>query len=264
MTGVLAPQGVPEVDVVPGDAAGKAVVVILAEDEHRVTGLFELNHKVGLFGSVREVTHGTQEFVTSVGPVEDAWEFRCEFADDVDIPLSLFRICRIWCFDVLAREVHELHTAVQAVDDVSGGHSVTGVDELAPGYEVDVIQTLVTGLDGCTVCDFQEPLTDFATGEVRVNIRADVQQGVLEPDALEFLCQAGRFHVGDVGIAEEFLNYFQVDGFAVATAADEQEYFLVDAVREQDIASDELEYFLPDWIVVGNVLDERFPHRTLS
>lgn len=162
MTGVLAPPLVPVVNVLAGDGSVKVVGVILAEHENGIAGLFELLDELGLLGSVGEITHGPKKFVTVVGPVEDTREFRAEFADDIDIALPLLGICGVRGFDVLTREVDELHTAVEAVDDLSGGHGVARVNELAPRDEVDVIEALVARLDGCAVGDFQKPLADLA------------------------------------------------------------------------------------------------------
>jgi hypothetical protein len=208
MPGAVTPHLIPCVNFVTLDSPVELIRIVVSENENWIGSLLELLNELGLFWSVGEVAHGPQKFVAGVSPVEDTREFVIEFPYDIDIAWFLLWILGIGSLDVLTRKVHELHAAVKAVDDLSGGHSVTSVDELAPRDKVDVVHALVTRLDGCAVSDLEKPLTDFATRKVAVDIGADVQQRVLEADALELLSETSRLDVGNVGITEKFLDNF--------------------------------------------------------
>ena len=133
-----------------------------------------------------------------------------------------------------------MHATVKTVDYLGGRHSVAGVNELTARDKIDVIKAFVASLDRGAVGDFKQPLANFASRKVAVYIGADIQQRVFEAYTLKFLCQTGRLDVGNVGIAEKFLNDFQIYGFTVAAAAYEYEDLLVSAVGKQNVSGDKL------------------------
>jgi len=149
---VVAPELILRIDFVTGYVATE--IVVLAEYDDRVGRGFERSEELGLFGCIREVADGSQKLVTGVCPVEDTRKFRREFLREVNITRFLSRIVGVWVLDILTRKVDELHTAVKTVDDFGSRHSVASVNELTAWDEVDVVETLVTRLDSCSVSDF--------------------------------------------------------------------------------------------------------------
>ena len=121
---------------------------------------------------------------------------------------------------------------------------------------------LIAGLDRCAIGNLQQPFADLSLRKVAVDVRTNIQERVLQANALELLGQARRLYMGDIGVSEQLLNDLQVHGFTVTAIAHQDKYLLEPAIRKQHIAGQRLQDILPVRVLIGDILDKRAPGRT--
>ena len=259
MTRLHAPLLIPAVNVCPRNRAHETGVIVLAEHRNGVARLLKLAHELCLLQGIGEVIDGFEHLVAGIGPVEDSGHLSQQFRKQIDITLLLFRFLRIRRLYILAWELNEAQTTAQTVDNLGRGHRITGVHQLAPRDKVHMGHALIAGLHRGAIGDFQQPFTDLTLGKVAVDIGTHIQKGVLQANALKLLGKARGLYMGDIGVSEQLLNDFQIDGFSVTAIAHQDKHLLEPAVGEQHIAGQRLQYVLTIRIFIGDIPNKVAP-----